>query len=224
MADGQRLGYPTQKPEALLERIIRASSDEGGIVLDPFCGSGTTLATAQRLGRGWIGIESNCLGIAYQRYRLAQAFPDLHYICSGGPATLTEARQLARVDATQFRWWVLALLCARPVGEEDRAYNASIAHGVLPASPGELAPSLVLVALEQLEMTTVQRVCELIERGKTARVLIVTLEAASVQAIRAAFTRALKPASAFSSSVEIRTVADLLASPSPFLENSSKKV
>ncbi|HEX4715848.1 MAG TPA: site-specific DNA-methyltransferase [Ktedonobacteraceae bacterium] len=212
-ADGQRLGYPTQKPEALLERIIRASSDEGGIVLDPFCGSGTTLATAQRLGRGWIGIESNYLGIAYQRYRLAQAFPDLRYTCAGGPATLTEALQLARVDATQYRWWVLALLCARPVGEEDRAYNAGIAHGILPASPGELAPSLVLVALEQLEMATVQYVCELIEKGNAGRVLIITLETPSVQAIRAAFTRVLKRASAFSSSIEIRTVADLLASP-----------
>jgi site-specific DNA-methyltransferase (adenine-specific) len=217
-ADGQRLGYPTQKPEALLERIIRASSDEGELVLDPFCGSGTTLATAQRLGRGWIGIESNYLGIAYQRYRLAQAFPDLRYTCAGGPATLTEARQLARVDATQFRWWVLTLLCARPVGEEDRAYNAGIAHGVLPAAPGESMPALVLVALEQLEMTTVQRVCELIARGKTARVLIITLEMSSVQSIRAAFTHALKPASAFSSSIEIHTVADLLTSPLSSLE------
>ena len=110
-ADGQRLGYPTQKPEALLERIIRASSDEGGIVLDPFCGSGTTLAVAQRLGRGWVGIESHYLGIAYQRYRLIQAFPDVYYTCVGGPTTLEEARRLASMDADQFRWWVFSLNC-----------------------------------------------------------------------------------------------------------------
>ena len=110
-ADAQRLGYPTQKPEALLERIIQASSDEGGIVLDPFCGSGTTLVVAQRLGRGWVGIESHYLGIAYQRYRLARTFPGLLYACVGGPRTLKEARHLARTDSAQLRWWAFARNC-----------------------------------------------------------------------------------------------------------------
>ena len=110
-ADGQRLGYPTQKPEALLERIILASSDEGGIVLDPFCGSGTTLAVAQRLRRGWIGIEKHYLGIAYQRYRLARTFPSLRYSLLGGPTTVQEASHLSRADPAQFRWWALALNC-----------------------------------------------------------------------------------------------------------------
>lgn len=110
-ADRKRLGYPTQKPEALLERIIRASSNEGGIVLDPFCGSGTTLAVAQRLGRGWVGIESHYLGLVYQRYRLASAFPGLSYIRVGGPDTLKKARCLACMDASQFRWWALSLNC-----------------------------------------------------------------------------------------------------------------
>lgn len=108
-ADGQRLGYPTQKPEALLERIIQASSDEGGIVLDPFCGSGTSLVVAQRLGRGWIGIESHYLGIAYQRYRLARTFPGLRYSSAGGPETIARAQHMACTDALQFRWWVLSL-------------------------------------------------------------------------------------------------------------------
>lgn len=108
-ADGKRLGYPTQKPEALLERIIQASSNKGDIVLDPFSGSGTTLAVAQRLERRWIGIEAHALAIAYQRSRLFGTFTDFHYTLSGGPATLAEARQLARVDAAQFRWWMLAL-------------------------------------------------------------------------------------------------------------------
>jgi site-specific DNA-methyltransferase (adenine-specific) len=53
----ERPGYPTQKPEALLERIIQASSNEGDTVLDPFCGCGTTIAVAQRLNRRWIGID-----------------------------------------------------------------------------------------------------------------------------------------------------------------------
>jgi site-specific DNA-methyltransferase (adenine-specific) len=108
-ADGQRLGYPTQKPEALLERIIQASSEPGGIVLDPFCGSGTSLVVAQRLGRGWIGIENHYLGIIYQRYRLARAFPEVRYGAPGGPRTMREAWRLASADASQFRWWALAL-------------------------------------------------------------------------------------------------------------------
>jgi site-specific DNA-methyltransferase (adenine-specific) len=68
----ERVGYPTQKPEALLERIIRASSNEGDLVLDPFCGSGTTLVAAQRLGRRWIGIDSSPVAIDLSRRRLSR--------------------------------------------------------------------------------------------------------------------------------------------------------
>jgi len=68
----ERLGYPTQKPEALLERIIKASSNPGDVVLDPFCGSGTTLAVAQKLGREWIGIDMNPDAIELVRQRLNQ--------------------------------------------------------------------------------------------------------------------------------------------------------
>ena len=68
--DPERLGYPTQKPEALLERIIQASSNPGDVVLDPFCGSGTTLAVAQKLGRNWIGIDMNPDAIELTRRRL----------------------------------------------------------------------------------------------------------------------------------------------------------
>lgn len=66
----ERLNYPTQKPEALIERIIKASTDEGDVVLDPFCGSGTTLAVAERLGRKWIGIDINEIAIELCRKRL----------------------------------------------------------------------------------------------------------------------------------------------------------
>jgi site-specific DNA-methyltransferase (adenine-specific) len=59
----ERLGYPTQKPEALLERILAISSDEGATVLDPFCGCGTTIAAAQKLNRRWIGIDVTHLAI-----------------------------------------------------------------------------------------------------------------------------------------------------------------
>ena len=72
----ERLGYPTQKPEALLERIIRASSNEGDVVLDPFCGCGTAVAAAERLNRRWIGIDVTHLAITLIRHRLHDTFGD----------------------------------------------------------------------------------------------------------------------------------------------------
>jgi site-specific DNA-methyltransferase (adenine-specific) len=84
-ADRQRLGYPTQKPEALLERIIRASSNQGDIVLDPFCGCGTTLAVAHRLGRRWIGIDAARPAIAITRQRLDDLSEEISYKVVGEP-------------------------------------------------------------------------------------------------------------------------------------------
>src|ERR1035437_8688356 len=72
----ERLGYPTQKPQALLERIIEASSKPGDIVLDPFCGCGTTVHAAQKLGRQWIGIDVTYLAINLIKIRLKDAFGD----------------------------------------------------------------------------------------------------------------------------------------------------
>ena len=119
----ERLGYPTQKPEALLERIIRASSNEGDIVLDPFCGCGTAIAAAHKLGRGWIGIDITHLSIALQKYRLQDMFElvsGADYAVIGEPATVEGARELAQDSANegryQFEWWALSLLRAKPVG------------------------------------------------------------------------------------------------------------
>ncbi|MCH7479010.1 MAG: site-specific DNA-methyltransferase, partial [SAR324 cluster bacterium] len=72
-------GFPTQKPQALLERIIRASSNPGEIVLDPFCGCGTALLAAQKLGRGWIGIDKSPLAMGLVQTRISEVFPDLPY-------------------------------------------------------------------------------------------------------------------------------------------------
>jgi len=73
-ADSQRLGYPTQKPLALLERIIGASSNAGDVVLDPFCGCGTTIDAAQRLERRWIGIDISAIAIELAKTRLQDAY------------------------------------------------------------------------------------------------------------------------------------------------------
>ena len=116
----QDLGYPTQKPLALLERILAASSNPGDVVLDPFCGCGTTIAAAQKLGRRWIGIDITHLSIALMKYRLKDMFGLVEkqdYAVKGEPEDLSSARQLAQDDRYQFQWWALSLVKARPVGQ-----------------------------------------------------------------------------------------------------------
>jgi site-specific DNA-methyltransferase (adenine-specific) len=113
------LGYPTQKPIALLERILQASSNPGDNVLDPFCGCGTSIAAAQKLDRRWVGIDITYLSIALQKNRLNAAFPDAKYKVIGEPTTLHDARQLALDDRFQFQWWAVSLIKARPYGGQE---------------------------------------------------------------------------------------------------------
>jgi site-specific DNA-methyltransferase (adenine-specific) len=92
----ERVGYPTQKPEALLERVVRAASNPGDVVLDPFCGSGTTLVVAERLGRRWVGIDASPLALSLAASRLAQARPPE---ATAGTRPGTPAAQGARAAA-----------------------------------------------------------------------------------------------------------------------------
>ena len=115
----ERLGYPTQKPLALLERIISISSSEGDVVLDPFCGCGTAVHAAHKLKRQWIGIDITCLAITLIESRLKKAFPNsadprdpkrLEFQVHGLPKDLESARDLARRDKYQFQWWAVSLI------------------------------------------------------------------------------------------------------------------
>jgi adenine specific DNA methylase Mod len=113
----ERLGYPTQKPEALLERILRASSNEGDVVLDPFCGCGTTIQVAQKLNRRWIGIDITHLAIGLIKTRLDDAYgPEIRstYEVIGEPTDVAGAAQLAEENKYQFQYWALGLCGARP--------------------------------------------------------------------------------------------------------------
>jgi DNA modification methylase len=113
----ERLGYPTQKPLALLERMIQLSSNKGDIILDPFCGCGTAIHAAQKLGRNWIGIDITSLAISLIKYRLTTAFPTIQFMTIGEPKDLDGAKQLAEDDKHQFEWWALSLVKAKPSGE-----------------------------------------------------------------------------------------------------------
>jgi len=120
----ERLGYPTQKPEALLERLIHASSNEGDTILDPFCGCGTTIAVAQRLKRRWVGIDITHLAIGLIKHRLQDAFGQnirKAYRVVGEPVSLTDAETLAKDDRYQFQWWALGLVGARPIEQKKGA-------------------------------------------------------------------------------------------------------
>lgn len=124
----ERLGYPTQKPEALLERIIKASSNEGDIIMDPFCGCGTTIAVAERIGRRWIGIDITNLAVTLMKHRLENAFgPDLSpYEITGDPKDLPGARALAEQDKYQFEWWALGKVGARPAQDKKKGADSGI--------------------------------------------------------------------------------------------------
>ncbi|WP_370235094.1 DNA methyltransferase [Brevundimonas sp.] len=106
----ERLGYPTQKPLALLERILAASSNEGDLVLDPFCGCGTTVHAAEKMGRKWIGIDVTHLAVGLIQRRLRDAFPLSEFQVLGTPKDVGAARALAEADKHQFELWALSMI------------------------------------------------------------------------------------------------------------------
>ncbi|MCX5891556.1 MAG: DNA methyltransferase [Deltaproteobacteria bacterium] len=124
----ERLGYPTQKPEALLERIIRASSNAGDLVLDPFCGCGTALNVSERLKRRWLGIDITHLAITLIKERLKDTFGDdlAPYEVIGEPADLLSAEALALANRHQFEWWALGKVAARPAQDKKKGADSGI--------------------------------------------------------------------------------------------------
>jgi site-specific DNA-methyltransferase (adenine-specific) len=124
----ERLGYPTQKPEGLLERIIKLSSNPGDLVLDPFCGCGTALNVAERLKRRWIGIDVTHLAITLIKQRLHDSFgPDLApYEIIGEPADVLSAEALALTNRHQFEWWALGRVEARPAQDKKKGADSGV--------------------------------------------------------------------------------------------------
>jgi DNA modification methylase len=121
----ERLGYPTQKPIALLERIIAASTNPGDVVLDPFCGCGTTIEAAEKLRRAWIGIDITICAIDVITERMRKTGGPVAYRVKGLPTTLQEAEALAKQDRYQFQWWAL-----QRVGVETKETKRGADHGI----------------------------------------------------------------------------------------------
>ena len=135
----ERLGYPTQKPLALMERIIRASSNEGDTVLDPFCGCGTTVHAAEALGRKWLGIDISKFSTGLIRDRILHNFKYLNaddLDMRGTPDSVAEARSLARQDPFEFEKWVCGYIGAEGMFREpgERGADGGV-DGVLKFFP-----------------------------------------------------------------------------------------
>lgn len=175
----ERLGYPTQKPEALLERIVLASSNAGDVVLDPFCGCGTAVAVAQRLGRSWIGIDVTHLAVTLMKHRLRDAFGDAaKFRVVGEPVSVQDAETLAASDPYQFQWWALGLVGARPVegkkgadkGIDGRLYFHDEAAG------GKTKSIILSVKAGSLKAEHVRDLRGVVEREKAEIGVLISME------------------------------------------------
>lgn len=122
----ERLGYPTQKPLALLDRILAISKSDNCVILDPFCGCGTALHSAEKMGLNWIGIDITHLAVNLIEKRLKSAFPKSSFEVIGTPKDLAGAMELAKRDKYQFQWWASALIGAQPYQGKKKGADGGI--------------------------------------------------------------------------------------------------
>jgi site-specific DNA-methyltransferase (adenine-specific) len=174
----ERLGYPTQKPLALMERIITASSNEGDVVLDPFCGCGTTIHAAQKLNRQWVGIDITHLAISLIETRLKGAFPGVQFVVHGTPTDLAGARELASRDKHQFQLWATSRLPkAQPYRSGRKGADSGIDAIIYFQSDGR-APEKAIVSVkggENVNVSMVRDLGHVVEREKAKAGVFVTL-------------------------------------------------
>ena len=176
-AGNENLGYPTQKPLALLERIINASSNPGDIVLDPFCGCGTAVHAAEKLGRGWIGIDITHLAVSLIERRMKDAFPGIAFVVHGTPKDHAGARNLAERDKYQFQFWALSLVKAQPYKSGKKGADGGT-DGLIYFQDDKGAAKKIVVSVKGGESVTRTMIADLkntVEREKAAIGLFVTL-------------------------------------------------
>jgi adenine specific DNA methylase Mod len=218
-AEEERIGYPTQKPLGLLNRIIDSSSNEGQTVLDPFCGCGTTVEAAQTRGREWVGIDVTHYAITLIERRLTGS--GARYDVHGRPTDLAGARDLARRDKHQFQWWAAWRLGSQSYREEKRGPDRGI-DGNMFFHNGPYGTGRIIVSVKGGEHIGVQMVRDLrgvIERENAEMGVLVTLAAPTgpmqTEANSAGFVR--KSAHDRLPRLQIVTVEDMLANRMPRL-------
>ncbi|MDO6413726.1 DNA methyltransferase [Sphingomonas sp. BIUV-7] len=172
----ERLGYPTQKPLALLERIIATSSSPGDVVLDPFCGCGTAVLAAEKLGRQWIGIDVTHLAISLVERRVKSAFPSAEFTVEGTPKDLASAEDLARRDKSQFQWWAVSMVDAMPFGGRKKGADGGV-DGIIYFKPDGKRTEKALVSVKGGDTVGVPMIRDLhsaMEREKAPIGLFIT--------------------------------------------------
>ena len=179
--DRERLGYPTQKPEGLLERIIATSSNEGDVVLDPFCGCGTAVAVAQKLNRQWLGIDITHLAVALMKNRLKTMFnldAGTDYGVTGEPQDLGSAQALFDQDPYQFQFWAVSLLEAQPRDQQKRGPDGGIDGMFYFIDGPRRTPQKVVIQVKGggTEAKDVRDLKGVLEREKAAIGLLITLQ------------------------------------------------
>ena len=209
----ERLGYPTQKPLALLERIIAASSNENDLVLDPFCGCGTAVHAAQKLHRQWIGIDITHLAIGLIERRLKDAFPGVQFEVHGTPKDVSGAEDLMRRDPFQFQWWAVTLINAVPYGGKQRGANSGI-DGYYYCKPDGKRTEAGIVSVKggkNLHVNMIRDLRGVMEHEKSPLGVLITLRKPTAPMIKAAASaNFFKTAFGEFPRIQIATVEQLL--------------
>jgi site-specific DNA-methyltransferase (adenine-specific) len=173
----ERLGYPTQKPLALLERIISVSSNEGDVVLDPFCGCGTATHAAQKLNRKWIGIDITHLSVSLIEKRLKDAFPSVAFEVHGTPKDVAGAFALAEADKYQFQWWAVSLVNAVPFGGKKKGADGGI-DGHIYFKPDGKTTEKAIVSVKgglNVQVSMIRDLAHVVDREKAKIGVFITL-------------------------------------------------
>jgi site-specific DNA-methyltransferase (adenine-specific) len=221
----ERLGYPTQKPLALLERIISASSNEGDLVLDPFCGCGTATHAAEKLHRQWIGIDITHLAIGLIERRLKDAFPGIKFEVHGTPKDFAGAEDLAKRDKYQFQWWAVTLINATPYGGKKKGADGGI-DGYYFCKPDGKKTEGGIVSVKggnNLHSNMVDELLGVVEKEKAPIGVLITLREPTAPMIKTAATAGFvdTPFGKFPK-IQIATVGDMLDGKLPKLPPQEK--
>lgn len=217
----ERLGYPTQKPVPLLERIISAGSKPGQVVLDPFCGCGTTVDAAEKLGRKWIGIDITHYAITLIEQRLKRHHPKANFTVHGRPASLADAHALAKRDKHQFQWWAAWFSGAQSYREEKRGADRGI-DGSATFANGPFGYGRIIISVkggENVGVDAIRQLSAVVDREKADMGVLVTLQEPTQPMINEALGAGYVKKSAHGRlpRLQISTVADLFAGRLPVL-------
>lgn len=174
----ERLGYPTQKPLALLERMMNSSTNPDDLILDPFCGCGTAIHAAEKLGRQWIGIDITNLAIDLIERRMKKAFPNIAFEIHGTPKDLDSARALAARDKYEFQWWACGIVNAQPYQGKKKGADSGTDGIIYFQDNPKGEAEKIIVSVKGGENVTRTQIADLkntVEREKAKIGLFVTL-------------------------------------------------